>query len=84
MAEMLTVKTKSAINNYEEKDRLVYIVELWKKIKSFETEVDLKTIDDAIKTHVFERLKGEILLKLEEELQHYLTLNDTKTYDRYC
>lgn len=53
LGEMLTVKAKSAFNNYQEEDRLVYIQELWKKIKSFETEVDLKTIDDAIKTHVF-------------------------------
>lgn len=32
---------------------MAFIKELWKKIKSFETEVDLKTIDDAIKAHVF-------------------------------
>lgn len=53
LASLMTVKYGSEFNNYSESERLIYIHELWKKIKSFETEIDLKSIDDALKIHVF-------------------------------
>jgi hypothetical protein len=59
------------------------VKQLWSRIKSFETEIDLKSIDDALKTHVFERLKQDILTNLHKELAHYSTLNEAKTYARY-
>lgn len=49
----MSVKYGSEFNNYSEAERLIYVNELWKKIKSFETEIDLKSIDDALKIHVF-------------------------------
>lgn len=33
------------------------IGEVWRQLKESKTEVDLKSIDDAIKTHVMERLQ---------------------------
>lgn len=43
----------------------------------------MKSIDDALKNHVYERLKTEILEKLNGELLHYNSLAEVKTYERY-
>lgn len=64
--QMIGIKRPSAINNYKEGDRVKYINELWKQIKDSKNEIDLKSIDDALKNYVMERLKGELLIKLEE------------------
>lgn len=48
----LTIQRPSTINNYKEGDRVRYLNELWKQIKDSKTELDLKSIDDALKSYV--------------------------------
>ena len=57
--------------------------ELWKQIKDSKTELDLKSIDDALKSYVMERLKKEIVDILEESLETLTNLNQVKSYERY-
>ena len=57
--------------------------ELWKQIKDSKTELDLKSIDDALKSYVMERLKKEIVYILEESLETLTNLNQVKSYERY-
>lgn len=42
---------KSHLSNYSPEDRAIYIKDLWQKITSAENEVDLKSIEDALKTY---------------------------------
>lgn len=49
---MIAIKRPSAINNYKEQDRVRYLHELWRQIIDSKNEVDLKSIDDAIKSYV--------------------------------
>ena len=57
--------------------------ELWKQIKDSKTELDLKSIDDALKSYVMERLKKDIVDILEESLETLTNLNQVKSYERY-
>ena len=76
----LTIQRASTINNYKEGDRVRYLNELWKQIKDSKTELDLKSIDDALKNYVMERLKKEIVDILEESLETLSNLNQVKSY----
>ena len=61
----INIQRASTINNYKEGDRVRYINELWKQIKDSKTELDLKSIDDALKNYVMERIKKQITSHLE-------------------
>jgi hypothetical protein len=57
----INLRRPSAINNYKEQDRIRYLHELWSQIKDSKTELDLKSIDDALKTYVLERIRNDII-----------------------
>jgi hypothetical protein len=57
--------------------------EIWKQIKDTKTELDLKSIDDALKNHVMERITHEIINILHESLGGLNSLEKVKTYQRY-
>ena len=61
----INIQRASTINNYKEGDRVRYINQLWKQIKDSKTELDLKSIDDALKNYVMERIKKQITSHLE-------------------
>ncbi len=53
-----TLKVKrSHLANYSPEDRIIYIKDLWEKITSAESEVDLKSIEDALRNYALERIK---------------------------
>ena len=57
LMKKINIRRPSAINNYKGQDRVEYIRELWKQIKDTKNEVDLMSIDEALKNYVMERLK---------------------------
>jgi len=63
LLKQLTVKKQSTFNSYSSNDKVIYIKDLWKKIK-IDNEIDLKSIDDALKSHVFKRLQVESITLL--------------------
>ena len=57
----INIQRASTLNNYKEEDRVRYLRELWNTIKDSKTELDLKSIDDALKNYVMERIRKEIM-----------------------
>ena len=53
----INIKKPSPINNYKPEDRVKYLHQLWDQLKDSKNEIDLKSIDDALKNYVMERLK---------------------------
>jgi len=74
---------KSHLSNYSPEDRAIYIKDLWEKITSAENEVDLKSIEDALKIYALERIKDETIeysFRLIEEVKN---LEKHKSFERY-
>ena len=59
---------KSSLNNYADEDRLVYVKNLWAKVTSSESEIDLKTVEDALRNYALERIRQETVYHMEEWL----------------
>ena len=57
----INIQRASTLNNYKEEDRVRYLRELWNTLKDSKTELDLKSIDDALKNYVMERIRKEII-----------------------
>lgn len=76
---VVAVRKVSEFNCYRERDKYTFLKELWRRIKT-EGEVDLKSINDAIRSHIVHRLREETLELLAKELGLYNGLTDTRGY----
>lgn len=54
---LISTTKKSILANYGPEERMVYIRDLWTKITSAESEIDLRSIEDALKSYALEKLK---------------------------
>lgn len=80
---MISMTRKSNLNNYSDEDRLVYVKNLWAKVTSSESEIDLKTVEDALRNFALERIRQETVFYMEEWLEQVQDLSKHKTYMRF-
>jgi hypothetical protein len=79
---MIRVK-KSHLSNYSAEDRVIYIKDLWEKITSAENEIDLKSIEDALRTYALERIKEETIEEIFGVIREVVNLDRHKSYERF-
>lgn len=51
---------KSALNQHDPKDRIVYLNHLWDTILANEGEIDLRMEEEAIRSYVVCRIRAEV------------------------
>ena len=54
---MISLTKKSNLCNYSDEDRMVYVRNLWQKVTS-DSEIDLRTAEDALRNYALERIKN--------------------------
>ena len=79
---MLTLTKKSSLSNYTDEDRIVYVKNLWHRVKT-DNKIDLRTAEDALRNYALERVKRETLDFMENWIECVTTLDKHKTYIRY-
>ena len=83
LLKTLTSTRKSSLANYSGEDRLVYMQKLWEKICSPESDIDLRTVEDALRDYALERVKRETLDHMDVWLEEVKDLSTFKTYGRF-
>jgi hypothetical protein len=48
------------LSNYSDEDRMVYVRNLWEKVTT-DSEIDLRTAEDALRNYALERIKRETI-----------------------
>jgi hypothetical protein len=82
LKSMIRVK-KSHLSNYSAEDRVIYMKDLWEKITSAENEIDLKSIEDALRTYALERIKEETIEYSFGVIREVVSLDRHKSYERF-
>lgn len=58
---------KSNLSNYTDEDRIVYVKNLWNKVTT-DSNIDLRTAEDALRNYALERVKRQTIIDLEDWL----------------
>ena len=58
LLKLLTTTRKSNLANYTDEDRITYVKNLWNRVTK-DNDIDLRTIEDALRNYALERVKRE-------------------------
>ncbi len=62
---MISSTKKSNLSNYSDEDRMVYVRNLWQKVTT-DSEIDLRTAEDALRSYALERIRNQTLDYIEQ------------------